>query len=106
MVEANFEEAISKPLVLAMGTLGVGKSTVLNRIIGSDMFTANRSVAGVTKNFALHECGDFDVLDTPGLNDPELPLITWASKLNTTGFINRPLALVLLCLRASVRPSA
>ena len=78
----------SKPIVLAMGTLGVGKSTVLNRILGSEKFECSDRPTGVTQDFTAYETADFTILDTPGLNDMEMPLPTWAAKLNASPFRN------------------
>ena len=41
-------ESSTKPLVLVMGTLGVGKSTLLNRISGMVPFEAKDDPKGVT----------------------------------------------------------
>ena len=95
----------SKPIVLAMGTLGVGKSTVLNRILGSAKFECSDRPTGVTQDFAAYETADFTILDTPGLNDMDMLLPTWAAKLNASPYRNQPVALVLMCLRAKIRPS-
>ena len=45
MVEPAYDE---KPIVLVLGTLGVGKSTVLNRISGGNHFEAKDSPERVT----------------------------------------------------------
>ena len=36
----------------------------------------------------------------------DMPLATWAAKLNSSEYRNKPVALVLMCLRAKIRPSA
>lgn len=36
---------------MALGTLGTGKSTVLNTILGEERFAAKMSIDSVTQNF-------------------------------------------------------
>lgn len=99
--------ADSKPLVLVLGTLGTGKSTVLNRTCGEEgRFEAKDSVEAVTKGFNTYDLKNFTLLDTPGLGDPEMPLATWVGKLNASTIKGRPVALVLMVLKAAIRPTA
>ena len=91
---------------MVIGTLGVGKSTVLNRIAESNVFFAKDQVERCTTDFGMHEAQDFCLLDTPGLNDPDMTTVEWAGKLNASEFKGRPVAFVMMCLKACIRPSA
>ena len=89
----------AKPTIITLGTLGVGKSTVLNRLADADVFIAARSVKRVTTEFQLHEANDFSLIDAPGLGDPRMDLTAWANKLNTSPFGGYPIALALMVIR-------
>ena len=49
---------------------------------------------------------NYTLLDTPGLGDPLMPLPTWAGKLNASAIKGRPVGLVLMVIKAAIRPSA
>lgn len=57
--------------MLTIGTLGVGKSTMLNKLLGIEVFETSDKVTGCTYDFNRmdHPRGDYIVLDTPGLHD-------------------------------------
>ena len=73
----------NKPTVITIGTLGVGKSTLLIRLVSSEAFKAARTVKRVTTDFNLHEADLFEQIDCSGLEDPEDPstLADWMAKL-------------------------
>ena len=48
-----------------MGVAGGGKSTVLNRLIGSEIFRCG--FTGIKNKFCAYETADFHILETPGL---------------------------------------
>jgi len=96
----------NKPTVITIGTLGVGKSTLLNRLAAADVFAAKRTVQRVTTAFNLHEADKFGLIDCPGLGDPRMPLVEWAAKLNESGYTGAGIALALMVIRQKVRPEA
>ena len=96
----------NKPTVITIGTLGVGKSTLLNRLADADVFAAKRTVKRVTTDFNLHEADTFGLIDCPGLGDPNMTLAEWAAKLNESRFTGKGIALALMVIRQKVRPEA
>ena len=50
----------------AMGRANAGKSTLLNSLMGQDTLTASR-YPGTTLDFNPMKIGDFDFIDTPGI---------------------------------------
>ena len=69
--------------VIVFGTLGVGKSTLMNRIAGSDQFQTSDGSEGCTQKVARYEIPGkgITVIDTPGTNDPDMSLDTWVASL-------------------------
>ena len=59
---------------MVMGTLGTGKSTLLNRMSGEqvDAFRAELQTAGCTQESTMLQFEHFRLIDTPGLNDPNM----------------------------------
>lgn len=76
-----------KPLIVTIGTLGVGKSTLMNRIIADDReeFQTSGDVDGCTSFFDPYILGDFTIVDTPGLGDVDLPFALWVQRFNESG---------------------
>ena len=68
--------------IIAVGPAGVGKSTLLNSIVGADVFKASMTTdGGETKEIAMYEgkwlgqgSPNIKIIDTPGMGDPDLPL--------------------------------
>jgi putative ribosome biogenesis GTPase RsgA len=85
MVESNEK----KPIIVVMGTLGVGKSTFLNTLLGekTEYFETSGGVDGCTQKFTSCQWGDYLVMDTPGLNDPKLDVVDWVATYNGTAAI-------------------
>ena len=96
----------NKPTVITIGTLGVGKSTLLNCLAAAEVFAAKRSVKRVTTDFNLHEADTFALIDCPGLGDLNMPLIEWSAKLNESDYTGTGIALALMVIRQKVRPEA
>ena len=69
--------------VIALGTLGVGKSTLMNAFSASKTgeFAVGDGAESVTKEFKAFDMGDLTLIDTPGLNDVDIPLAYWGVKL-------------------------
>ena len=59
---------------MVMGTLGTGKSTLLNRMSGEqvDAFRAELQTKGCTQELKMLKFEHFRLIDTPGLNDPNM----------------------------------
>lgn len=56
--------------VILIGNPGVGKSTLLNSIIGEDIFKSGPCLGrGLTRRLLTHDLGDLTLVDTPGLDD-------------------------------------
>ena len=73
----------AKPTVMVLGSIGHGKSTMLNRLAGQDgMFHAARKVKGVTQQPTCKELANFNLIDTPGLNDTRIPTADWVGRFN------------------------
>ena len=100
----------AKPNVMVMGTLGTGKSTLLNRMSGQeeDVFEARLQTEGCTIEPKIAEAEGFKLIDTPGLNDPNMSTNEWQTIYNQwideQG--NVPIDLAVLVFKQSVRPSA
>ena len=72
---------------MAIGTLGIGKSTLLNRMSGvkeydPEPFEAKFQTTGCTQEIRMLPFDDFNLIDTPGLNDPNMTTAEWGTKLN------------------------
>lgn len=83
--EANVEETVSQHQivelegstnehypsnVICIGNPGVGKSTILNTLIGDTIFRSGPSLGrGLTRVVTRHEEEEFTYVDTPGLDD-------------------------------------
>ena len=70
-VKAN-EQEIKKPItekgnVLVLGNSGVGKSTLINAVIGDDVAKTSYGTEGTTKELAIYESDDC----------PFRPLLAW-----------------------------
>ena len=72
-------------IVSVFGTLGVGKSSCLNALMSREQlkdkktkFISKDAVSGVTQTFNTLPCPalgpNVGLMDTPGLNDPRIPL--------------------------------
>ena len=93
----------NKPTVMVLGSIGHGKSTLLNKLAGQqDLFRAVRSVKGVTQDCLCHELENFNLIDTPGLNDARIPTVDWVQRFNTNQHVKpQPLALCIMLFKSS-----
>ena len=68
---------------MVFGSIGHGKSTTMNRLAGKEnMFHAAYQVKGVTQYPKLRELANFNLIDTPGLNDTRIPTADWVGRFN------------------------
>ena len=98
----KFTASNSKPIIMAMGRAGYGKSTVLNRLIGSEIFETRISyLTDTNRDLVAYETADFTILENPGFLeiDPE----SWIDKLNSSPYRNKPVDLVLMCFAAKMK---
>ena len=67
--------------VIVLGTLGVGKSTLMNRVAGGEQFETSDGADGCTQvpsSYTFEKDGHkVRVVDTPGTNDPRMPAAIW-----------------------------
>jgi hypothetical protein len=108
--------------VTLIGTLGIGKSTLLNRSIADEtdcVFKTDDGPRGCTTTFKVAYYNKipvkkefFDpaitlkIMDTPGTNDPNFDLLTWESALrNEKDVLGSAVDLVLATFQYSIRPS-
>ena len=65
-----------------MGQMGVGKSTVINSLIGQEIAEVSDLATGCTKRAIAYEsllAPNLIVVDTPGFGDPQLSTRDWIS---------------------------
>jgi predicted GTPase len=110
MVECSSQSVsrkeFNKPVVICLGTLGTGKSTVLNRLIDKDEFKTSDEATSCTQEFNMYHGGDYDICDSMGLADPSINLTKWMSIYNANPNVkNKKIALVLLVLKGQIRPT-
>ena len=113
MVEAQGPNSSSnageKPNVMVMGTLGTGKSTLLNRMSGQeeDVFVARLQTEGCTQEPKIAEAEGFKLIDTPGLNDPNMSTNEWQTTYNKWIEVqgNVRIDLAVLVFKQNIRPS-
>lgn len=75
-------EHVKRITLLVIGETGAGKSTVLNKLSGSEIFETGDSASCVTKQVKGPVDFDFEgiqlrVYDVPGLNDAEHTIVEW-----------------------------
>ena len=92
----------SKPVILPIGTLGTGKSTFLNTCLGYQGCAVNDEPEGCTQNFNIVDTDLATLIDTPGLNDPNMPIGVWINSVRKTG--GQKVSLALLFIAQKVRP--
>ena len=99
----------SSNAVVVLGTLGIGKSTLLNRIAGGENFKTSDDAEGCTLKPGsvkyYHGGKATTVIDTAGLNDPGMPLIDWISSYNDFAKTSSNVSLCIIAFKASVRPT-
>ena len=92
-----------------MGTLGTGKSTLLNRMSGQeeDVFVARLQTEGCTQEPKIAEAEGFKLIDTPGLNDPNMSTNEWQTTYNKWIEVqgNVRIDLAVLVFKQNIRPS-
>jgi predicted GTPase len=100
-------DSTNKPVVIVIGTLGEGKSTVLNRLIGNDeLFATSDLATSCTQEFNMYHGKDYDICDSMGLADPKIDLTKWMRIYNANPNVKgRKIALVLLVVKGQIRPT-
>ena len=93
----------SKPIIMAIGPLGVGKSTVLNRLIGSEIFRCSNSHEVINRDFFAFTTADFTILESPGFCVMDFDVKGWIYRFEKSPYHEKPVDLVLMCLKASRR---
>ena len=92
-----------------MGTLGSGKSTLLNRMSGQpeDVFVAAMQTNGCTQEPKMLTYENFNLIDTPGLNDPNMSTNEWQTTYNKWIEVqgNVRIDLAVLVFKQNIRPS-
>ena len=71
--------------MIVLGTVGHGKSNFLNRLAGKTIFKSKRDVESVTQFPELTITDDFNIIDTPGLNDSRIETKDWVERFNNSG---------------------
>ena len=95
----------STPSILVMGTLGIGKSTLHNKLGAT--FQTSSGIDSCTKDLqATDSVPGFKLIDSPGLHDLEMNIPEWAGKVNTSVLAGTSLNLCLLVFKATYRPEA
>lgn len=87
---------------MPLGTLGTGKSTFLNCCLGSYGFETSEEPEGCTQNFSIQDTDVATLIDSPGLNDPRMPIGTWINALRKVG--GKEISLCLLFIMQKFRP--
>ena len=64
--------------IMLIGQTGVGKSSLGNCFTGTNQFDAAFSPNSVTQEVQVTKSQGLTVIDTPGTNDPRLPLEKWS----------------------------
>ena len=100
----------SKAKVIVIGTLGIGKSTVMNKISAGQKFNTSDEPEGCTKDpdsFTFNSDGkEITVVDTAGLNDNNMNISLWIN--NYTEYAKKSdesaISLAIIAFKASIRP--
>ena len=97
--------------IIILGTLGIGKSTVMNRMTGSEPFKASDKASGVTVVVNKYEFEyngyHYKVIDSPGMNDCDMDMTTWLATFKKAAKIEtEPIHLVICAYKAEFRPSS
>ena len=95
---------------LVIGILGIGKSTLLNTLMGDEAaFKAGRSVKGVTSEAMTQETEHagrtISLTDVPGLFDLRYPLPVWLNNYGRFEHDQKTITKVLWVIRSVVRPT-
>ena len=90
--------------VILMGSMGVGKSTIINKLVGREVALANVGAASCTKEPTVYQSqvhpGLF-VIDTPGLGDPSISTRNWAKR--ATDIAGKPIDAVIYVINSTTR---
>ena len=97
---------LSRPTALTMGTVGTGKSTFNNCMIGSSAFKTSSGIASCTEDFQLANSNGIDFIDTPGLGAADLPTGIWIENLKEKDMVKTRINLAIVILKAKYRAEA
>ena len=96
---------------MVIGTLGNGKSTVLNTLIGGNQgetFETSKKPRGCTQEASSAQTQwenyNITLTDTPGLFDLKMPLPMWLAKYGSMPNNQKSITKILWVIRSCVRP--
>ena len=90
--------------VVLMGSMGVGKSTVINKLVGRDVAPSANGANSCTKEPTLYASEvhpGLNVIDTPGLGDPTIPTRKWAER--AAKISGKPIDAVIYVINSTTR---
>ena len=107
MVESSYSNTTTKPVVLVVGTLGIGKSTLGNVVAGGYYFETSSMAQGCTKAFNSWSSSGFPFtyIDSPGTNDLRFDGPKWMQAFKQSGLGGSRVDLCLLVVKSAIRPN-
>ena len=107
MVESTYSNNRTKPVVLSVGTLGIGKSTLGNVVAGGYYFETSGEAQGCTNAFMSWNSSNspFSYIDSPGTNDLRFDGPKWLKAFKDSGLGGSRVDLCLLVVKSGIRPN-
>ena len=90
--------------VILMGSMGVGKSTVINKLVGSEVAASASGGSSCTQEPTLYASQvhqGLNVIDTPGLGDPTISTRKWAER--AANIAGEPIDAVVYVINSTTR---